>query len=230
MHANLEKPKGRRASGEVREALIAHATAIIEEEGASELNLRSLASRVGVSQPALYRHFESKEALLLEVALRGTEAFGVQITGLLMKEPDPYGVITVYGKEYVRFAANHRGWFRLCFGRELSEVQQPPDAPHFLEARSLLLQALACIVPPEDPAFGHTFRGIWALAHGLSGLVIEKVFRLVKDDEGRLAAADAAIDEHVRNLRARWGEARPWSGHEAPQVNLTRGLPGGLPS
>jgi hypothetical protein len=47
------------------------------------------------------------------------------------------------------------------------------------------------------------YRLLWGTVHGLAGLVVERVFQLVKTDEERIAAADAAIDLLVEALRAR---------------------------
>lgn len=56
-----------------QEELIEHALALVREVGLSGLTVRKLAERVGFSEAALYRHFPSKEELLLTMARRLSE-------------------------------------------------------------------------------------------------------------------------------------------------------------
>ncbi len=60
--------------GALRQALVAAALEILEQEGLGALGLRAVARRVGVSQTAPYRHFADKAALLAATARAGFEA------------------------------------------------------------------------------------------------------------------------------------------------------------
>ncbi|MGL4590545.1 MAG: TetR/AcrR family transcriptional regulator, partial [Aestuariivirga sp.] len=61
--------------GDLREALIASATEMIEEGGPSSFTLRECARRTGVSHAAPKNHFATAEDLIAEVAARGFEHF-----------------------------------------------------------------------------------------------------------------------------------------------------------
>ena len=50
--------------------IINEAILIIHEQGYQALAIRELAGRVGVSEPALYRHFENKEGIILGILNR----------------------------------------------------------------------------------------------------------------------------------------------------------------
>lgn len=50
-----------------KERIVISAIDIIDEMGLHELSLRELARRQGISDAALYRHYESKEAIILAV-------------------------------------------------------------------------------------------------------------------------------------------------------------------
>lgn len=50
-----------------QEEIINAAINIIAEHSVHDLSMRSVAERVGISEPALYRHFESKDDLLLKL-------------------------------------------------------------------------------------------------------------------------------------------------------------------
>src|SRR5437867_11394050 len=57
--------------GNLREALVEAATALLDAEGPLGVTLRGAARRAGVSQTAPYRHFRDKGALLASVAEKG---------------------------------------------------------------------------------------------------------------------------------------------------------------
>ena len=61
--------------GDLRNALIDAAAAIVEVRGLEELSLRGAARRAGVSQTAPYRHFADKEALIAAVAADGSSCW-----------------------------------------------------------------------------------------------------------------------------------------------------------
>src|SRR5271156_2087735 len=65
--------------GDLRAALIVAAREALEAMAADAVTLKSLAARLGVSQPAPYRHFDSREALLAAVAADGFERFRTQL-------------------------------------------------------------------------------------------------------------------------------------------------------
>lgn len=64
-------PKTNRTKhGQRRHHILAIAGQIVAAEGLEGLKLPVVAREVGISTPALYRHFDSKEALVAELALR----------------------------------------------------------------------------------------------------------------------------------------------------------------
>lgn len=57
--------------GDLRTVCLALAAQELEAHGPEALALRRLATRLGVTQPSLYRHFESKDALVDMLATSG---------------------------------------------------------------------------------------------------------------------------------------------------------------
>lgn len=206
------------ASGEssrtpaLRDALVAEARAMIEREGFAAFNLRALTQRLGVTQPAVYRHFESRDALLGAVMVAGFRDFdaaAVDTAG----DDEPYGRLHRLGAGYVRFGAANPGWFRLTFGRRGAQASIAADLGDASRGQFLTLSALARIVPPDHADFGPSYRAWWGLAHGLTFLTVEGVFSLVASDAARVDAAERAIASHLAGLRAHWGEAGPPTSH-----------------
>ena len=199
------RPKVKRAGsfhhGDLREALIQAATQAVEKHGHPDVSLRPIAERLGVTQPAVYRHFEDRGALLAEVAERAGNALTSAMGMAMTEQRDPYAAVRAAGGAYVRWAAANPNLFRLFSSRVPAE-QRGGALPPF--PREHYYRGMGGVVPLEDPLLADAFRVSWALVHGLATLVVEHVFQLVDTDEARLAAADGVLDCYLEMLRAKW--------------------------
>lgn len=165
----------------------------VEDVGHTHVSLEKLASRLGVTRPALYRHFADREALLAAVALHGFMRFQKAMEAGFRSDPDPWKALHASGCAYVRFAMKNPGWFRLQFSRGQTEKQDSLLATRRSEFGPLMYMALADRFGQENPELNDLFRILWAQAHGLAVFVVERVFRLVKTDAERMAAAENAL-------------------------------------
>src|SRR5687768_14751926 len=96
------KPAGRFHHGDLKEALVAACVDIVEREGHQAVSLRILAKRVGVTEPAIYRHFANRDALLVEVGQRGLLAFDQALFDAAHAVADPYDAAAALARAYVR--------------------------------------------------------------------------------------------------------------------------------
>lgn len=106
--------------GDLRTALIDAATDTIEELGPSGLTIREVAKRAGVSHAAPYRHFASKDELILAVVERG---FGLlQDTMQQAREGAGEGALEQFaasGEAYFSFARRYPTYYRVMFSGDL---------------------------------------------------------------------------------------------------------------
>ncbi len=65
----------RLAEGAAREIILAHARDLFLAHGAGHVTFRKISKAVGVTPMALYRHFESKEDLLIQLLQQGFRTF-----------------------------------------------------------------------------------------------------------------------------------------------------------
>lgn len=205
-----KKSPGRFHHGDLAEQAAVEAAHLVEAEGHDALSMRRVAVALGVTEPALYRHYEGREDLLAAVASRGFVSFAEDLYAAVAVATGPLDGIRRFCRAYVRAAAARRGWFLLTFSREMSESllakrRHAAAFGRFADAREIALHHLARALPAGDDRAADLYRLVWATAHGLALLVVERVFQLVQTDEERLAAADAAIDLFVEGLAARAG-------------------------
>ena len=62
-----------------RDQILAAGLSLVRKRGAEALTARALAERIGASPMALYGHFESKQALLAEIAAHAVEKMGLRV-------------------------------------------------------------------------------------------------------------------------------------------------------
>ena len=156
--------------GDLRNALLDAARAILEEESLAALSLRAVARRAGVSHAAPYRHFPNHESLLVELAVEGFVELRAGIVAAGATPGAESDRIAKLGAAYMRFVARRPALTRLMFGPQL------PHRDGFAE-----LGAAADSIGGEigaalhDPALG---LAVWAAVHGLAMLILENVIDL----------------------------------------------------
>jgi AcrR family transcriptional regulator len=151
--------------GDLRSALIAAAREALETMAPEQVTLKSLAMRLGVSQPAPYRHFSNREALLAAVAAEGFERFRAR---LLEAEAAaaPGANFEAACLAYLRFGRENKGVYRLMFASNIGAATHD-DA--LLKAGAAAFDILLDGVRQKvDPALAPTVAiWIWSTLHGL---------------------------------------------------------------
>lgn len=138
--------------GDLANALVAAASAIVEQDGADALSLRDLAAQLGVSRAAPYRHFEDRDALLAAVAARGFEDLNAEYEAVLAAPGDGMERLRRANQAFHRLSTSKPGLHRLMFQNDLLERTPPPRALVGPANRNyeLLLQAVAGAHPGAD--------------------------------------------------------------------------------
>ncbi len=101
--------------GNLREALLDRAEAILRERGVAELSLRELARDAGVSHGAPRRHFEDRQALLDALALRGFGRLGAELSAAAGGRAGYETRLARTASAYVRFATRDAALLELMF-------------------------------------------------------------------------------------------------------------------
>jgi AcrR family transcriptional regulator len=186
--------------GDVRRAALDAAILELEAHGHAAFTVERVAKRVGVTAPAIYRHFESRDALLRAVIFAVFERFVARMDAAVLAAPDPEGVLLALGREYVRFAMENPGWFRLQFSRTAIEEHPVDHAAAQPKYPPIVFGALGHLVGDDPAEVERCFLLVWSTAHGVAALSIEHVFGHVTTDEARLAVADGVFAELIRGI------------------------------
>ena len=156
--------------GNLKENLIQQAVLACEESGWENISLRNLAKQLNVSQTAPYRHFETKEDLLAEVAAKGFEKMNADM--------NKTSNFLASGLAYCDFALKYQNTYDLMTGNSLGSFTQYP---------ALLDQAQSAFITLENNLEAHLINlghsnlpkdiieekalSVWAFMHGIVGIL-----------------------------------------------------------
>lgn len=181
--------------GSLQETLLDTAEALLEQAGVEGVALRELARAAGVSHNAPYRHFPSREALLVALATRGFKRLADALEPLEAALPGA-GRLLAIGQRYLTFAAAGPRLYQLMFGAHLVRADHPALQAAAIRAFNVLHRP-GPGMPGESRAAAV---GAWALVHGLAQLMVDR--QLNREE----ALSDALLAE-VMGLYARGLEA-----------------------
>ena len=174
------RPEGRESyhHGNLREALIASALALIAERGPAGFSFAEVARAAGVSAAAPYRHFRDRNALVAEIARQGFERFAVALEAAWNQgRPDPVAAIENCGRAYLAFARQEPAAYAAMFetGFPLEEDAALHRASDHAFAVIRRAAEAACAEwrgqgarPPAMMVALH----IWAMSHGIASLFV----------------------------------------------------------
>jgi len=197
--------------GNLAQALVDAALALLEETQDWAFSLREVARRAGVSHNAPYKHFPEKRDLLAAVATRGFEALAERAEKAARDAPDARTRLMACGQAYISHALANPALYRLMFsaalttseaGRPAFEREAAAKAKGVLDSSIEDLIRLGAIPSETDDsrALGGASLAVWAALHGLVMLAIDdfvgppaKVAVVVEPVIGALLAGFATI-------------------------------------
>jgi len=152
--------------GDLRDALVQAAFQEAERGGPEAVNISALAKKLGVSQPAPYRHFADREALLEAVTAEAFRQFNVILRDLVDK-PSQQSKLSRFAQATLSFGLQRNGIYRLMFASRTMA-----SAPKGSELHKAAMETLALLIEAlEAPAIGllreRQALKIWASLHGV---------------------------------------------------------------
>lgn len=160
------KPLNAYHHGDLRDALIKAALQEADRSGPEAVSIKALAKQLGVSQPAPYRHFSDREALLAAVTAEAFRQFGAELREQINK-PSKRSKLSRFAQATLDFGLRRNGIYRLMFASRTTASAAKNSELHVaaMETFALLLEAL------EAPAVGllrqRQALKVWASLHGV---------------------------------------------------------------
>lgn len=197
-----------------RERILSCACELFLEHGLDGFSMRKLASMMGVTAPALYRHYDSREKILLEVV---GEAFKIHAQYLYraLQAPTAEERLMTAGRAYLDFALDHPRYYEIFHASPaalgLKEFPEETVAQACAIGRFWNDRVRECIdagiLRPDDP--DRVSLTMWGLAHGLVSLhhrgnleLGEEEFRKFYDESFCRAFVGIAADGYREGMLA----------------------------
>lgn len=154
-----------RERADVRGNIVKTALKIMEEEGASGLTMRRVASDMGYTAPVIYQHFANKDALVLELVEHGYRLLVAELQRPM--EADIDRCFLHIAAQYVDFAGKHPHLFEAMNGTAVeAETRRNAAAPAF----QVLLELLAAWSDTHDVVLTDSMEAceiIWGTLYGM---------------------------------------------------------------
>lgn len=148
-----------------KDAIINAAMDIVRESGASALNARALAARLGCSTQPIFSNYNNMEELRADVIAAAAELHqSYQHQDMLSGE---YPAYKASGMAYIRFAQEERELFKLLFMRDRSAEDVSGDTRE-LDGTIELIQKNTGL-SKEDAFLFHL--EMWVSVHGIATMV-----------------------------------------------------------
>lgn len=177
MSWDFSKNKERRGyhHGNLREALMKAALALIGEKGPAGFSFAEVARAAGVSPAAPYRHYRDRDALMADVAGHGFEEFTAALEAAWNGgKGDPVAALQRTGAAYLDFARQKPSLYAAMFESGLCPADHPALAVAGDTAMGVLRKACESVIAtlPADRKAPPLMMALhlWSLCHGMASL------------------------------------------------------------
>ena len=194
--------------GDLRAALIQATREFLRTHAPETVSMKSLAESLGVSQPAPYRHFEGRAALLAAVAEDGFERFGAALSAAVQDGPAEAAFERAC-LAYIEFGLGNVGVYHLMFSR--ATLDAAPAQSLLSRSADASFQLLVDLVSrhagPDDATKAAV--SAWSTLHGAVMLKAEGLL-------SQSMSATVSMADIVDGLVSRLGPARPKAARTPP--------------
>ena len=170
-----------------REKILACACELYLETGLPGFSMRKLAKNVGVTAPALYRHYDGKEKVLADVVREAYQAYQGYVYRALQAST-PIERFFQAGEGYLDFALEHPRWNKIMFSSPdrlgMKELPDDIEAMGWGVHQFWIDRVRECmqvgLLKEADPL--QTALTMWAHAHGMILLYHQGFFPMDREE------------------------------------------------
>jgi AcrR family transcriptional regulator len=186
----VRKPENTYHHGDLRDALVRAALKQAEQGGPEAISIKALAKQLGVSQPAPYRHFADREALLVAVTAEAFRQFNAML-GDAIRKPSKRSKLSRIAGATLDFGLRRNGIYRLMFA-----TRTKAGAPKGSELHQAAMETFGLLLEALGPPAPHFLRERHALSiwSGVHGAVMLAEQGLLTGNAAQIGIADLVED------------------------------------
>ena len=160
---------------EVRASILEAAQDVVLKEGWEALSIRKIAEAIDYSVPVIYDHFINKDALLLEFVKQGFGLLNTELERATESIDDPEMQIRAIGNAYLKFAADHKEYYRLMFGLGIPSCESVKEIAELNNFVHIVIEPISILIKQNTRKQMEErikFKSFWAALHGLISIDI----------------------------------------------------------
>lgn len=184
--------------GDLANACVDAALALLAHGGREGVTLREVARRIGVSRSAPYRHFVDKRALLAACAARGFDQLSTAADEVLARKAVvDVDTLRVLLRRYGEFGSANPHLYRLMFACDFKSDEYPTLTQKAQRAFEALYAAVERGQREGSLGGGHTYSCVlllWSSVHGLVSLCNDLAPSEVFDSTALTSHLDRIMD------------------------------------
>jgi len=175
-----------------RQEILDAALRLIIEHGFSELSMRKIASRLGVTATTIYNYYASREELYFFIRIRGFELLFESIANTYKAKDDPYEKLCAVVGEYVRFGIRNPDYYEVmfisrsvpkfldCIGTPLEKVAGR-EKEKSIQTFLFIAQGIAEYLKISDAKARYLTIRLWTELNGIVSLLNSRLLREVEE-------------------------------------------------
>lgn len=176
------------------------------EHGVRQTSMRKIATAVGITAPALYRHYKNKAEIFVEILMYCFREF-THYLSVGLKKRTPQSRLTAIGEQYAQFVIDHPREYRMMFLTEwgdhmqvLHDEGQEESWQSFqiMADRVAELQKIGELTDKLDVM--EIAHAIWSVVHGQAALYLHLGETLGMTDATFKQAFQLAVSALVRGF------------------------------
>ena len=160
---------------EVRASILEAAKDVVLKEGWQALSIRKIAEAIDYSVPVIYDHFINKEALLLEFVKQGFGLLNKKLERSKNSVDDPEMQIRAIGNAYMKFAHDHKEYYRLMFGLGIPSCEAVKEIRELNSFMQIVIEPISALIKLnrlKEMDENIKFKSFWSSLHGLISIDI----------------------------------------------------------
>ena len=155
---------------EVRATILHQSWQIVEEEGWQALSIRRIADAIEYSTPVVYKHFESKDAIIEEFTKQGYGSLAEKLKKAKEQYDDPAQQLVAISRAYWEFAFNHTKHYQIMFGLGIPTCEMVHRIEEMKMVSDVILLSIKHAVdhgknPDADSYL--KLQTFWSILHGM---------------------------------------------------------------
>ncbi len=156
-----------------REQILTVAGELFLAHGIAQVTTRQIAAAVGISQPSLYAHFRTRDAIAVHYCQRVFARLGERLTVAGAAGGDQRAIFVRMGHVYVDFALEQPAAYRVAFMMDMPQ-HSDADRDMVVAAGVGAFAVLRSLVAQTHADADLVAQSVWAGLHGLAALLLAR--------------------------------------------------------